>query len=251
MCFSSKPGTPPAREKGGRRTDPLSRSLPETELRPTASMVAARPACALDSRSWTCYLGRMRVAFKEWAVIVDALGRGEQILILRKGGISEERGGFQVEHPQFLLFPTRFHQQREAVLPAAQARFDQIAPAFPTVDRVRLEFLAEVVAWKRLDSLAVAERLRGQHVWRDDVIAERFDWGKGKNIFALAVKLFRLPQTVELPLLPGYGGCKSWVELDTEIAVEAAQPVLAEAAFADKLEAFHDALAGELRAARP
>ncbi|HEY6229533.1 MAG TPA: DUF1802 family protein, partial [Verrucomicrobiae bacterium] len=66
----------------------------------------------------------MRIAFKEWAVIVDALGTGRQIVILRKGGISEGRGGFQVDHPEFLLFPTLFHQQRESVLPEAQARFD-------------------------------------------------------------------------------------------------------------------------------
>lgn len=201
----------------------------------------------LDARPFTRYLAFVRIAFKEWAVIVDALGRGEQILILRKGGLSEEHDGFQVDHARFLLFPTRFHQQREAVLPDAQARFDQIAPALPAADRVRLEFLAEVVAWKRLDSLAMAERLRGQHVWRDEVIAERFDWGKSKNIWALAVKVFRLPQAVELPLLPGYGGCKSWVELEPEIAVEAARPVLADAAFAEKLAAFHAALAGELR----
>ena len=193
----------------------------------------------------------MRIAFKEWAVIVDALGRGEQILILRKGGINEERGGFQVEHSRFLLFPTRFHQQRESVSPSAQARFDQIAPAFPAADRVRLEFLAEVVAWKRLDSLAMAEHLRGQHVWRDDVIAERFDWGKSKIIFALAVKVFRLPHAIERPLLPGYGGCKSWVELEPDIAIEAAQPVLSDAAFADKLKVFHEALAGELSEAKP
>ena len=37
----------------------------------------------------------MRIAFKEWAMVVDALGRGEQIIILRKGGISEGRGGFK------------------------------------------------------------------------------------------------------------------------------------------------------------
>ncbi len=30
----------------------------------------------------------MRIAFKEWMIVVDALGRGEQIIILRKGGIS-------------------------------------------------------------------------------------------------------------------------------------------------------------------
>src|SRR5258705_3213217 len=47
----------------------------------------------------------VRTAFKEWAIVVDALGRGEQIVILRKGGIREGRGGFHVEHPQFWLFP--------------------------------------------------------------------------------------------------------------------------------------------------
>lgn len=184
----------------------------------------------------------MRIAFKEWAVVVDALGRGEQIIILRKGGLREARGGFELEHHQFLLFPTLFHQQRESVLPAAQARYDLLAPNFAPADKLRLEFMAEVIAWKRLDSLALAERLRGQHIWRDEVIAERFDWGGSQAIHALAVKVFQLPQPVELPMLPAYGGCKSWVELESEVAVESARPVLSCAAFADKLDEFCDAL---------
>ncbi len=49
----------------------------------------------LDGRRWTRYLGRVRVAFKEWTVVVDALGRGDQIIILRKGGLSEGRDGFR------------------------------------------------------------------------------------------------------------------------------------------------------------
>jgi hypothetical protein len=50
------------------------------------------------------------IAFKEWAVVVDALGRGEQVLILRKGGIREQRGEFQADHHEFWLFPTRYHE---------------------------------------------------------------------------------------------------------------------------------------------
>ena len=42
------------------------------------------------------------IAFKEWAVVVDALGQGEQVLILRKGGIREERGEFHVDHREFI-----------------------------------------------------------------------------------------------------------------------------------------------------
>ena len=205
-----------------------------------------RPArSSLDSTTTSRYVGRMRVAFKEWAVVVDALGRGEQILILRKGGLREGSDGFQIERPQFLLFPTRFHQQREAVRPAAQARFDRMAPGFPAEDRVRLEYVAEIIAWQRLDSLAVAQRLCGQHILRDEVVAERFDWGKSKNIFALAVNVLRLPQPVELPLLSEYGGCKSWVELGQEIELEGARPVLSPGVLADRLAAFHAALADQ------
>lgn len=55
----------------------------------------------------------MRNALKEWAVVVDALGAGGQIIILRKGSLREERDGFTVEQPEFLLFPTLFHSQLE------------------------------------------------------------------------------------------------------------------------------------------
>ncbi|MEI7728995.1 MAG: DUF1802 family protein [Verrucomicrobiota bacterium] len=178
----------------------------------------------------------MRIAFKEWAIVVDALGHGEQIIILRKGGIAESQGGFKPEHPQFLLFPTLFHQQRDNVLLAAQRRYDEIAPTLPGPDRLHLEYHGEIVYWERLDSLAMAERLRGQHIWRDEVIAERFDWGKQKNIFAMAVRVYRLPQPVDLPMLPAYGGCKSWVELDQDIPLSQAHPVLSDSAFAAHLQ---------------
>lgn len=182
------------------------------------------------------------MAFKEWAVIVDALGRGDQMLILRKGGISEGRGGFQVDHPQFLLFPTLYHQQRQSVLPAAQARFDAIAPLLPPKGRVRIECFADVVDWRRLESMEAAERLRGQHIWRDEVIADRFDWGREKAIHALAVRVHRLARPVELPLLESYGGCKSWIELAEDVAVTGASPVLSDAVFQRKLAAFREAL---------
>jgi hypothetical protein len=185
----------------------------------------------------------VRVAFKEWAVVVDALGRGDQIIILRKGGISEGRGGFQVEHPSFFLFPTLFHQQRESVLPAAQQRYDAIAPQLPGPDKVRIDYFGQLVAWQRIDSLQDAEKLRGQHIWRDEVIAERFDWGKSKNIFALAVRVFRLPFTTEVQVLPQYGGCKSWIELDPEIPTDGAVPVLGKDNFESRLKLFQEALA--------
>jgi len=184
----------------------------------------------------------VRFAFKEWAVVVDALGRGGQILILRKGGISEGRGGFKMEHERFLLFPTLFHQQRESVIEAAQERYDVIAPQFPPPDKLRLEYFAEVRLARRLDSPEQAAALRGQHIWRDGVIAERFDWGKEKAIFALGVRVHRLAQAIELKMLPAYGGCKSWIELEGEIETAGAEPVLTDREFESALGRMREAL---------
>lgn len=184
----------------------------------------------------------MRVAFKEWAIVVDALGSGRQIIILRKGGIREGRSGFHVEHSQFLFFPTLFHQQRESVIPSAQARFDEIAPNLPDPSVLRLQFFARVAGWMKLDSLEKANNLRGQHIWRDDVIAQRFDWGHERNIYALVVRVYRLSMAFELPMLPSYGGCKSWIEISNDIETEGATPVLSDEVFAERLKQFHAAV---------
>ena len=81
-------------------------------------------------------------AFKEWHVIIEALGAGEQILILRKGGIAEGRLGFEVEAPRFWLFPTRFHAQLEKTKPAAARWFEPPAADAAPPSTVTLRYFA-------------------------------------------------------------------------------------------------------------
>lgn len=184
----------------------------------------------------------MRVAFKEWAVVTDALLRGEQIIIFRKGGIAEGRGGFQPEHEQFWLFPTHFHQQRHSVIPSAQARYDALAGAWPPADRVRIEGLATLTGWRKLETLEEARKLSGQHIWREEVIASRYEWGRQAGIYVLIVRVSRLAAPVELPLSPTYAGCKSWIELEQDLPTTGAKPVLTEAEFAARVQQLHKAL---------
>lgn len=186
----------------------------------------------------------MCIAFKEWSVVVDALALGQQILLLRKGGIAEPRGGFRVEHDRFLLFPTRFHQQRDGVVESARARLDALKVNEFTEDQVRISLMAEVVSWRKIGSLDQALRLEGQHVWRQEVIRERFDWGREAAIHAMALRVRTLREPMELPMIPAYGGCRSWVELEREFEVDYAVPVLGEVEFAEKLKQF-EAVLGE------
>ena len=181
------------------------------------------------------------MAFKEWAIVVEALGRGEQIVILRKGGISEGVGGFRAEYERFWLFPTQFHQQAKGVVPASAEIFSEMIK--PAEGIAPIQFACEVVEARELDSLEQAQCLQGQHIWREEIVAERFDWGRDQGIYAMAVRVRGLGEAVELPLLEGYGGCRSWIELEPKLDFSVAQPVLTDVDFAEKLAAFQEALA--------
>jgi len=192
----------------------------------------------------------MRVAFKEWAIVVDALLHGEQILILRKGGIREGKGGFKVEHDRFLLFPTLFHQQRESVIPRAQQRYDQIEPTRPGEHELRFECHVELAGWKELEDLNQVRDLQHLHIWKPEVIEERFDWGRGQSISLLAVRAFRLAKPTTLEMLPEYGGCKSWIETAEEIDTSGSLPALDDEAFSERIEEL-EMLVGELETTLP
>ena len=48
---------------------------------------------------------RCQIGLKEWAITVDALAQGQQILLLRKGGIHESGKDFRVVHPSSCSTP--------------------------------------------------------------------------------------------------------------------------------------------------
>ena len=184
----------------------------------------------------------MKAAFKEWAVVIDALGRGEQIIILRKGGIHEGRGGFKMDQTEFWLFSTLYHQQSESVIVNAGKRFKSIAASFPPDDTLQLKYFARVADWRKLDDEEAALKLEGQHIWKDSVIRDRFSWGREESIFALAVRIYKLAKPINLPMQKEYGGCKSWIELTDEPVSNPAQPVLDDDTFKTKLDSFRKAL---------
>ena len=95
--------------------------------------------------------------------------------------------------------------------PEAQARFDKLE--MPPADVLRIEYFCRVVEWRRLESLADAQRAQKQHVWKPEVIAERFEWGRSKAIFALAVRSYRLPERIDLPMLPMPKGAAVEIEI--------------------------------------
>ena len=170
------------------------------------------------------------IAFKEWAVVVDALGLGEQILILRKGGIREPRGQFHVEHREFWLFPTQYHEAERSIIPSKRPVLRDIA-GNAVKDFVDIHYYAIAETVLRITDPAQLSRLQGRHIWNEQILQERFRFGREPGLLALLTRVYRRPAPERLPVRESYGGCKSWVELDQSLSTEGLTPVLADAEY--------------------
>jgi len=157
---------------------------------------------------------RVRTAFKEWAVICRALASGRQDVILRKGGIVEPGGAFRPEHARFLLLPTFLHQSAENLVPEARDLLVGIDDDRPPESSVVFTHVAFVRAAHRITDRRALNAYRDRHVWAESVVDERFHrWQDELHVLEVAVT--PLPSPVTLPWQESYGGCRSWVELES------------------------------------
>ena len=145
------------------------------------------------------------VGFKEWSLVCDALGRGTQSVILRKGGIAEGRGGFSFRHREFFLFPTFFHEQIAKVRIAAA---DIPAPG----STIAIWWYARVERAVRINSLTIAEALAPLHILSPEVVRERFGY-KGDGLNVAFVRVFEISPVWALQNERRFSGCRSWVGL--------------------------------------
>ena len=161
------------------------------------------------------------VGFKEWALVCEALGRGNQAILLRKGGIAEGRAGFGFRHDEFFLFPTFFHEQlvkvRKAGAELPMAREGEI----------EIRYFAKLEAQRHLTLWEQVSALEPFHILEESVVRERFEY-KSAGLHVALVRVFRLEPSWVLADKPAYGGCRSWVELPEVSAHTAFQPVLAD-----------------------
>ncbi len=178
--------------------------------------------------------------FKDWSLVCTALGTGRQSIILRKGGIAEGRDGFRFKHESFFLFPTQYHQQAERVRPEVMAGLSVAPPALEGTVAIRYFFAVNWAWW--IDDWAALQRLESFHVWREEVVRERFEYDDQRGLQCAFGRVYRLAPEWTFPDRPSFGGCRSWITLPEYPAdANTLQPVLTDAA--------HAALAAEVRAA--
>jgi hypothetical protein len=158
-------------------------------------------------------------ALKEWASAIAALGSGEQVILIRKGGIADPK--FGLEASQFYLFPTNFHEGGAPPTPAA----------------VPITHWCEVVHTWELRDLEALLRLEPQVVFDRNTLETRYRFRPDQAIHVIGVRTFALPSPASVPMTQRYEGCRSWVSLDEEIDIDGSRPVLSDAQLQTRIEA--------------
>jgi hypothetical protein len=180
-------------------------------------------------------------ALKEWAVTCDALLAGEQVLIVRKGGIGEKK--FELPHPRFFLFPTYAHQRPVLVKPEYRDRFGDTLDRRDEPALLPLVGFAEIAAGYPIEDRAALEAIDHLHILEPSYAAERLRWRPKQPLWAIVLRVWRVDPAPVLAVTEEHGGCVSWVDLPPDIARPEGTPALDETAFAGAAAAVADALA--------
>jgi hypothetical protein len=156
-------------------------------------------------------------ALKEWAVAVKALREGRQVLLVRKGGISEETRRFRISAERFLLFPTYEHQRADLLQP--EFRDDLAAALAEARDpaRVRFDTWGEMTDLFEITEPTQVEALAPFYCFSTQYAEERLRWKPRHPLLVMAVRAYRLSTPIEVANGPALGGCKSWLTLDEDV----------------------------------
>ena len=167
----------------------------------------------------------LSIALKEWAIVCDALLTGRQAILLRKGGIHETAGEFELEHREFLFFPTYLHQNSDSVKPSWRDRI-QTRDAEPATVQIAgwavVHWIGRVVDRLKFD------RLDDLHIWNKPLIDMRFNYRPDNPLYVILLRTYRLEQNVSMAIDFDYAGCRSWVPLKTSVNIDASRAVLPE-----------------------
>jgi hypothetical protein len=184
------------------------------------------------------------IALKEWAAAVTSLERGDQIFIMRKGGIVEETRHFEVVSPSFYLLPTYEHQRRELFKPAYQSLMDDSLSAWnPEEDEIRIQSYAEVTDDIEVEDEATLEKLFPYHIWTKDFAEQRLKWKRKQPLHIILLRVYKVRPSITIRMRPEYLGCKSWVEMIDPIPRMERTPVLEEEVFRQR----RDEITGTLK----
>jgi len=167
-------------------------------------------------------------ALKEWNIAIQALEQGETIILLRKGGIREQGGKFQVDHDKILLYPTFEHQQPTLLKPEYANLVQPVSSGWhpETVKISSFAEITDILSWNNSQNESLINSLTKFHIWNEIFVRDRLQFKPQQPLSILLLRTYKLEKVYNIPYHPSYGGCRSWIELQETISLDNIVPVL-------------------------
>lgn len=182
-------------------------------------------------------------ALKEWQVAVAALINGETIALLRKGGIREAGGRFQVQHDRVLLYPTYEHQNPH-LLKSPYSELVRSVESGWHPEVVQIAAWAMITHVLQVNQPEFLTQILPFHIWNETFVTERLKWKPSQPVYVLLLRVYRLAHPQAIAYSAAYGGCKSWIDLTESISLEDSTPVLETVAYNEIVSKIHAAMDG-------
>ena len=164
-------------------------------------------------------------ALKEWASVIEALGRGDQVILIRKGGLADPK--FGVEADRFYLFPTNYHE----------------GGAPPPSAAIPITHWCEVTRTWQIRDLDLLYRLEPLVIFDRTTLETRYRFRPDQAITVIAVRTFALPRPVMIEARAAYDGCRSWLSIEEEIDVAGSVPAITDTQLTARIDTLDALLA--------
>ncbi|MFM6189671.1 DUF1802 family protein [Planktothrix sp.] len=183
-------------------------------------------------------------ALKEWKIAIQALEEGQTILLLRKGGIREQGGKFNVAQDKILLYPTFEHQQPTLLKPEYANQVQLVSSGWhpETVKISSFAEITDILSWNNSQDQSLINALMPFHIWNEVFVRDRLQFKPQQPLYILLLRTYKLPKVYEIPYDSSYGGCRSWIELQENIPLDNMIPVLTQENYDQQVSTIYNIL---------
>ena len=165
-------------------------------------------------------------ALKDWSTVISALGKGIQIVIIRRRPlVTGEQGQFRIAHNEFLLYPT-YNHPKEKIKEQYHALFEESISSRLS-ERVKMEYLARCEEIIEVDNPEKLRRLSDYYIWTAEHVERHFEGTINRKLYILILRVYKLPDPKIVEQLRGI----TWVTLPYIISPQDCTPVLSNEEF--------------------
>lgn len=184
------------------------------------------------------------MAFKEWAIVCEALEEGKQTIVLRKGGVKEENGALVPEHGEFFLYPTYGPQVTDGIKADWRPRLHKLNKDAKDTKHVHFRLYAIVESVHKVTDWEVAKGFVPFTILSDQEAEREFNEGDWKGFYVFLLRVQSLAVPMEMLRKGSHDKDPIWAPLGTSLFTVGAFPVIPDGAWPYTRDKIHKMLQG-------